>query len=163
MEKVTVTGIFTWGRGERVSDRYGFFTTDRQNYNNDASAQVSCDSVTTLAALNGEQARITVRVLEARTSGHIGDFFRGLSPSTPEVGAEFDLGAGTLRVVFASWSALGCEIGLEPADGRPNDWFDPRILYQLHDQTVEVTIQVENPLETLLRQGEEIGKLLKGE
>jgi len=71
-------------------------------------------------------------VKETRPSGHVGDFFRGLQPSTPKIGERIELGTGT---IFYDDHET---IGLRPDDGRDRDWLDPRKLYRLHDQTVEL-------------------------
>lgn len=136
-----IRGIFAWGADERRSDRYGFITVTPENYDLSASSPVSIDDQEGFAALAGRRARITAVVVEARRSGHIGDLFRGFHPSTPKVGKQFKLGEGTLRIKPAAWSGIGLEFGLEPDDGRQTDWFDPRKLYKLHDQTVEITVE----------------------
>ncbi len=56
-------------------------------------------------------------------------------PSTPDVGETIDLGTGRFRLGKAEKTLT---FGLEPADGRQTDWFDPAKLYRLHDQTVEL-------------------------
>lgn len=143
---ITGTGIFTWDGRERRSDRYGVFALDKTDYNETARARDVGWTITRaeLADLTGLQASIKVEVLETRQSGHIGDFFRGIFPETPDVGEVIDLGTGELFADFdrMDWAVGGFGIGLKPADGRENDWFDPRKLYRLHDQTVRVTVQV---------------------
>ena len=71
--------------------------------------------------------------METRQSSHIGDIFRGISPSTPQIGDSIELGEGTL---FVSASPEGQWVGLEPDELRNSDWLDPEALYRVHDQTV---------------------------
>lgn len=126
---ITGTGIFTWNGRERRSDRYGVFALDKTD---DAGWSEHP------SALTGLQCHITVEVIEARESGHIGDFFRGIFPEKPEVGEVIDLGTGELFI--EPW-AYATGVGLRPADpDQTSDWLDPRKLYRLHDQTVRVTI-----------------------
>lgn len=138
---VKITGIFMWGGEERRSDRYGFVTVCKTSFDGRSKANVSVSDPFALAYLVNQRAAIKVTVLEARKSGHVGDLSRKIYPVTPAVGATFDLGVGTLRSIACDWSGIGIAIGLEPDDGRPSDWFNPRILYQLHDQTVEISIE----------------------
>lgn len=135
-----IKGIFTWASEERRSDRYGFITVMRECFNENSTSMASITDMASLALLTNKRACITVKVIETRESGHIGDIFRGIFPSTPDVGQEFSLGVGKLLVKPADWSPIGIEIGLYPDDGREDDWLDPNILYQLHDQTVEITV-----------------------
>lgn len=132
-------GIFTWDGKERHSDRYGAFAIDVGSYDENSRFEAAGWDAPP-ANLAGTVCRITVRVLEARESGHIGDMFRGISPSKPDVGEIVDLGRGRLFVEDCRFSIGKVAVGLLPDDGRSTDWFDPRKLYRLHDQTVEVTI-----------------------
>lgn len=131
---ITGTGIFSWDGRERRSDRYGVFALDKTD---DAGWSANPQ------AFDTERCHITVEVLETRESGHIGDLFRGIFPERPEVGEVIDLGTGTLFVERYDWACGGFGVGLRPADDRDSDWFDPRSLYRLHDQTVRVTIATE--------------------
>lgn len=119
------TGILSWPRAERISDRYGFIHL---------TPNVPADAIEAMA---GRRVSITCVVVETRQSGHIGDLFRGIFPSTPDVGERFDLGSGVLEVDRVD--AALC-FGLRPDDGRDSDWFDPHVLYRLHDQTVEIQV-----------------------
>lgn len=56
------------------------------------------------------------------------------------MGEIVDLGVGEIFVTSQDWGAGKVGIGIKPADGRETDWLDPRKLYRLHDQTVEVVI-----------------------
>ena len=89
-------GVLTWNRGERVTDRYG--TVFLQNDENS-------DDIVPLEGHSsyGEKGTLLADVKKTRNSPHIGDLFRGLYPSTPEVGDKVVLGEGTL--FFEEFSA----------------------------------------------------------
>lgn len=129
-------GILTWGGEERRGDRYGSIVLMGQNYNQDSEVKpyVNAEAV---SQLDTKRVRLTAKVMETRQSGHIGDLFLGLSPSTPEVGEVIELGVGVLNV-GAAWEPGLTKFVLEPEDGREHFWIDPRLLYRLHDQTVEL-------------------------
>ena len=74
-----------WNRDERISDRYGsvgLWNDYRLCLSNDKLK----DKVGTLKAI----------IIETRESHHFGDIFRGLFPSTPEIGDVIELGHGIL-------------------------------------------------------------------
>lgn len=52
------------------------------------------------------------------------------------------LGPGILRIgLVEAWdSSVTTSVGLEPEDDRPTLWLDPRALYRLHDQTVDLFV-----------------------
>lgn len=127
MKKIA-SGIFSWSSLERVSNRYGAISMFSTNYEGTAEAPVEFLNES-IAALVGKKARLIARVLETRTSGHVGDLFLGIKPSTPNKGDEIEVGVGILR-------SDGSSIFLQPDDGRAELWIDPRVLYRLHDQTV---------------------------
>lgn len=133
------TGIFTWHASERRTDRYGYFFLHPSNYEETAYvlSDVNADA---LAEMECRKVRIVCRVLESRTSGHIGDLFHGIFPTKPDVGEVVDLGVGVLDLVPPT-ERIGTQIGLIPDDGREHFWIDPNKLYHLHDQTVEVEIE----------------------
>jgi hypothetical protein len=81
-------------------------------------------------------------VVETRQSGHLGDWFHGIGPTTPEQGEIILLGEGAF---FSEKSEdLGClQVGLRPADKRQEFWLDPKALYRAHDQTVELYFEEE--------------------
>lgn len=130
------TGIFSWPGEERRSNRYGFVGLWPNDYEHTASVLPDVD-LFALRLLQGRRVRMAAKVLEARESGHIGDFFRGIYPSKPDVGEVVYLGEGTLVLGNCAGVPL---VGLQPDDGREHDWIDPRALYRLHDQTVELEI-----------------------
>lgn len=123
-------GHLTWGRSERVSDRYGtfYFMSDRH----------AAVDITAVHDLDGQQGRLVAKVLETRKSEHVGDLFRGVFPSTPEIGEEIVLGSGIFFSEPCSDGAGGCQIGLRPEKPRETDWLDIHALYRAHEQTVEL-------------------------
>ncbi len=78
---------------------------------------------------------------------HIGDLFRGVSPSTPKVGETIVLGTGTFFTEPTDWYAEGVKFslafGLDPDDGRETDWLDINSLYRLHEQDVELYFEAD--------------------
>lgn len=130
-------GILCWSREERVTNRYGSIHLNDRPY--EGSAQASADvDVPTLTALDGKRVRIACKVIESRQSSHVGDKFLHLKPVQPDTGEVIELGVGFLSIQRASWDASVIEICLRPNDGREDLWINPRVLYRLHDQTVEV-------------------------
>jgi len=124
------TGIFGWPPYERKSDRYGFFFLDSGK---------ACLETKNVLGLVGRRVRLSAVVIEARDSKHVGDLFHGIFPSRPSVGEVVDMGTGTLSLGPKSDGTQGeMVIGLVPEDGREYFWIDPRKLYRLHDQTVEL-------------------------
>lgn len=117
------TGILNWPKSERVCDRYGFVML----LNSDGK------SIPIGYGLEGQRGTLRAVVTETRDSYHVGDAFRGLIPSRPDVGDVMELGTGT--VVY---SREFMAIGLKPDDGREDDWLDPKVLYRLHHQTVNL-------------------------
>lgn len=128
------TGLFTWPRNERVSDRYGLFFLED-------AAGVGARKLEHLPGLLGKRCEVIAVVRETRESHHVGDFFRGFTPSTPKVSESISLGVGELVSMLMD-QGWGMAIGLRPEDGRAADWIDPRKLYRIHDQTVDLFIGV---------------------
>lgn len=128
MQGETITlgeGILNWPKFERQSGRYGSV-----NLTGPDGAGATWDD-----APFGTEGTLTAEILETREAGHIGDFFRGVGPSTPEVGDRLTLGTGTL---FTEKSYGTDHIGVNPGDDRESDWMDPRSLYRCHSQTVRL-------------------------
>jgi hypothetical protein len=140
-------GGVSWPSAERRSDRYGLvgllgvFPIDV-----DSALWQGVEPGTSyptgeylplplsVARLAGRRGTLVATVVETRASGHCGDLFRGIYPSTPTVGERITLGTGTLFVDD------GC-VGVRPDDGRESDWLDPRALYRAHAQTVVLTFE----------------------
>ena len=138
-------GVFGWDGGERRSDRYGVVNLSRSTFES-TICDIAIDRAAA-ASVNRKRCRLRARVLEARDSGHIGDLFLGIYPSKPDVGEVVDLGVGTIAIQ-PSWEADGVAVALRPDDGRVDFWIDPRKLYRLHDQTVELFAEpTEEPAE----------------
>ena len=131
------SGIFMWDGVERRSGRYGFIYLSKSNYEETAHCVVSFDTLA-VKALLGKKVHMYAVVIENRESSHLGDAFLQINPSTPVVGERVELGVG----ILAMQNAAGHPemIGLAPIDHRQLFWFDPRQLYRLHDQTVDLFI-----------------------
>lgn len=138
VDSFAATGIFNWNSAERRSDRYGMVGLWPSTYNEDAHVKVEIDA-DKVRSFNGCRVHMKAKVLANRNSGHCGDIMRGISPRRPRVGREFDLGTGTFQVDYCAETIT---YGLAPDDRRHTDWFDPKILYWLHDQTVELTFEI---------------------
>jgi hypothetical protein len=128
------TGRLTWPRGERVGDRYGLvgLLLDGDSLSEHA------DWVRLDLSAVGLHGSLQATVLETRQSTHIGDFFRGLYPSTPEVGEVITLGTGWLFCEALDSRPPDLHVGLQPDDGRVSDWLNPEALYRAHEQTVRL-------------------------
>ncbi len=137
MKQLYGKGVFAWDSIERRTNRYGSFTLNDSPYNDiDKVEVVRNDEV--LNALVAKRVRVTAIVVENRPSDHIGDQFLGIKPPNPPtaVGTEIDLGVGVLMHA-PDWAGNPAPV-LMPIDGREELWIDPRQLFKLHDQTVEV-------------------------
>jgi len=135
-------GVFTWDGSERRSDRYGSFNLCAEPYSGAPVAKPSYD--TALAdKLEDKRVRLVARVVSTRKSGHIGDLFHGFHPSTPEVGEEVDLGVGIFHSEPCDYDKGVTSTSLIPGEPptRETFWLDPRKLYRLHDQTVDVFVE----------------------
>jgi len=121
------TGILTWNRDERVSDRYGTVRLAVEVDGKRTDIPLAKDCV-------DKHGSLVAVVMETRKSEHIGDLFHGIAPRTPHVGQRITLGTGT---VFFEDNM----IGVEPDDGRDAQWLDMRALYDAIDQTVHLTFE----------------------
>lgn len=144
------TGIFGWSGAERRSNRYGAVHLGAEN---ESVKMKDIIDRPRLLRFAGKRVRIECVVLETRESGHIGDLFLGIYPSTPEVGERVELGVGTLGLIDPDWDGLPSFV-LRPDDGRADLWIDPCKLYRLHDQTVEMLMEELLLDERQARQGE---------
>ena len=134
------TGVLTWSRAERISDRYGaiYLIQEGANSLTESPTPSQVDGALT-RSLIGMHGKLVAKVLETRESTHIGDIFRGISPRTPKVGDEITLGEGRLFTEPADEG--GIMVGVKPDDGRHSDWLQPRALYDAHEQTVELRFE----------------------
>lgn len=128
-------GIFSWNANERRSNRYGSFGLHQSDYNNKVKA-VTDVSKDVCQEMIGKRVHITCKVIESRESSHFGDMFLQILPTKPDVGEIVDLGVGIFDLLEDEGVAI--TIVLKPGDNRKELWIDPRKLYRLHDQTVEV-------------------------
>ena len=143
-------GMLTWGRGERVSDRYGavYLSQRRIDWQKDptgngmeAIGSVKFDA-SALKANVGQCGKLVAKVVQSRDSQHIGDWFHSVSPSTPDVGEVIVLGEGRLFSEPAMDPGDSPQFGLRPEDGRDTLWLDIHALYRCHEQTVEICFEV---------------------
>jgi len=138
-------GILTWNASERRSGRYGYVYLHSSNYAADTNVAAKFN-FTSAKEFVGKRVKLTCKVIESRSSGHCGDMFLNIKPSTPEVGEVIELGVGDFDIFhqdlgYAYPYAPEYTFGLKPNDNRDKNWFDPRILYRLHDQIVELYIE----------------------
>lgn len=127
-------GIFCWDATERRSDRYGCFYVNDSSY--DGKKTLIQKVYPSSKKFDGKRVKITIKVLENRPSGHIGDAFLGLVPDPLAAGKTLELAIGTLRIVKNYDGNPAFEV--HPDKSRETFWIDPRNFYKLHDQTVEV-------------------------
>lgn len=133
-------GILSWNGLERRSNRYGSIHLYNKTYKGEHPGVPVRHDYLTLLRFETKRVRIVAKVIESRESGHIGDIFLGIRPSKTEVGACIDLGIGTLETIMNTYDQRP-DLVLHPDDGRSELWFDPRLLYRLHDHTVEIYMQ----------------------
>jgi len=127
-------GIFMWMAGERQTGRYGYVFMSRHDFAQKVFVEATLDNEQAESFI-GKKVRLICKIVDTRKSGHVGDRFLSIKPSTPAQGEEIELGVG----LFSKTEELGeTVVGLEPNDGRDVNWVDPRVLYRLHDQTVEL-------------------------
>ena len=112
------TGIFMWSSPERRSQRYGFIYMDSSNFDQTITVAPTLD-MELLRALTGKRVRLSVKVVESRKSGHLGDAALNIKPRRPKDGRVFELGIGTLAIKDDPVSASDMmSFGLMPGDGR---------------------------------------------
>lgn len=129
-------GSLNWDGMERRSDRYGMVSLFKENSEDKIIEPNTKIEEQAIKAHVGQKGKLVVKITATRESTHIGDIFRGLSPSTPKVGKVFTLGDGTL---FSRTDINGqIHVGLQPDDDRQSDWLNARTLYKVHEQSVEL-------------------------
>ncbi len=133
-------GVFTWDGEERRNHRYGCFVLLNTNYDGDVKADCFVD-YSVLQKFLTKKVRLLAKVTESRKSSHVGDLFLKVFPTQPDVGEIVDLGIGYLSHGSLPDWATTPPLGLKPNDKRMQLWMDPRKLYRLHDQTVEIYVQ----------------------
>lgn len=138
-------GELTWGRHERIGDRYGSVFLDPGVLRLGVAQERA-----------GARGTLKVEITENGVSDHIGDLFHGLFPpgpdNVPPVGSVVKLGHGDLFVdADEEYPAIGLRPdrpyeGTEeplPAD-REVFWLDPVALYRVHSQTVRLLFVPDN-------------------
>ncbi len=160
-------GIFMWQGTERRTARYGFFYPSDSNFDGDAHAEATADLVL-LGEYLDQRVKVTVVVVENRTSGHLGDRFMDppLMPTTPEVGESIEF-VGILHPMQERYSPCGWSFGIKPSERREKFWMDPAKWYRLHDQTcdfyIELTDEPDSPLTTLKETDDTHGAISNGD
>lgn len=131
------SGMLTWDGQERRTSRYGTINLTKTPFAGEAQVPWELDEET-VGLLSGVQGVLVARVIETRESSHVGHHSRGLYPSTPGAGDEIELGYGRIMLVpcTGDWGSPG--IALLPLDRRHFDLMDPRALYRVHEQTVDL-------------------------
>lgn len=156
-------GMLNWPRGERVGDRYGLVHVQERGTEGydavDGNARYMQEvpasryaSMAEAAERAGQVGMLVAEVVATRQSGHIGDFFHGFFPETPEAGEEIVLGRGELftEVSFSEGGGDVIGVGVKPTEalgarefegmriGPDIFWMNPRALYRCHEQTVRL-------------------------
>ena len=138
MTQVSIIGQLNWEGHERRSDRYGGIML--LGPHDTQFAKAPNISLEPLRRFVGKRVTITAKVLVTRDSYHVGDLARGIHPRTPKVGWVAELGTGIVRDLEVVGGGLDHLLFQRDGTGR-SDWMDPTILYQLHHQTVELTVK----------------------
>lgn len=148
MKKILLgIGVLTWNRKERITDRYGCVYLGDKNSMEDIVSEITCSTdVKALEKYEGKIGNLVAIPIETRESTHIGDLFRGIYPSTPEIGERIELGNGILFSQPNSYIENCQMIGLQPTDDRSNDWLNPEKLYRAHEQTVELYFETKEEI-----------------
>lgn len=130
------TGILTWPRNERRTDRYGYVHLIARGQTSLTDDSDNLLDVNVARKASGRTGTIIAHVLEVRTSTHIGDLFRKIYPTQPELNEDIVLGTGILDL--ETNKACGPIVGLRPILMRDFDWLSPKQLYRAHEQFVEL-------------------------
>ena len=135
--RVLGRGVLNWRPDERISDRYGY-------------VHLAVSPMCSPMDLGGDHApldfgellgaRVVLKalILLTRRSPHIGDIAHGIYPTTPEQGDVIELGRG---ILFTQMTAFGAEVGIKPVPYHSTWWLDPRALYRVHNQTVQLFVE----------------------
>ena len=137
------SGVLTWSKSERVSDRYGTVWLMPEGNNSLTPSLVpnlldeQASEVIAREKLKGVKGRLVAVITATRTSTHLGDLFRGYYPSTPEVGDRLVLSEGVFFDEMCD--AGGIQVGVRNFDGDYNrHWMNPVSLYRAHEQSVDL-------------------------
>lgn len=137
MKTLIGIGMLTWCAGERRADTYSrvwLMPEGTGNFEHMISNRVDDDVAKTLV---GKTGKLIANVIKTRESHHIGDMFHGIFPETPEVGEEVVLGEGVFEA-NNTYNIFTVGVRGEPIDPDEEWVMDPRKLYRVHDQTVEL-------------------------
>lgn len=119
-------GTLGWTSAERHTDRYGAV---HLNYGGKNQRDFS-------DAPTGASGSLSAEVTEIRDSFHLGDIFRGVGKTSPTPGEIIFLGEGKL---FTEEHYEGfASIGVEPADGRAENWLSIEGMYRCHGNVVRL-------------------------
>lgn len=138
------TGILNWSRSERVTDRYGTVHLTQEAMVDPMNGNLGYVPMDTRPYVH-KHGNLVAIVKQNRHTPHCGDLFRGIYPPDPPVaiGTQLTLGSGTLFEEINDDG--GFCVGLKPDKKRDSDWLDPEVLYQLHNQTVELYFVEDKP------------------
>lgn len=123
-------GCLGWDKYERQSGRYGAVLINTDSGPSDfAGVPV------------GVHGRLIAEVVQARRSFHVGDWNRGVGPTTPAAGERIVLGEGPL-FVDTEIEEMDPHIGV----GDPDEWdgypmLDVEALYRAHGQDVRLWLE----------------------
>lgn len=120
-------GYLSWGRHERVADRYGCIVLGQ-----DPDFNRVVEWPEAIQDLEGTPGRMTFEITETRPSEHIGDLFHGVVPIEAEVGSVVELGDGYFFVGESGSWAKG--VGVRPLSGESTLWMSLKGLYTAHEQ-----------------------------
>lgn len=138
MDKIG-SGILTWCSTERSNDRYGTIVLDHTNYERTVFNDIVFNT-DIVEKYIGKHVRLIAIVTESRKSSHCGDLTYNIKPTMPEEGVEITIGIGEFFQEDTQWSKYPA-VGLKPDTERTIWWLNPYILYNLHDQSIELFIE----------------------
>lgn len=131
-------GVLDWPAIERKGGRYGLVALHPEGPPDDRQVDPVFLGGDLAAGHAGETGGLLARVVEGRRY------------HAPAPGAELLLGHG--RLFFKRAEDDGYRdaadpnlVGVEPADGREEDWLDPSALYDLHHSVVEILFLPDGP------------------
>jgi hypothetical protein len=141
MPKIEIEGAVSWNGKERRMDRYGGISLFQKVANvNEGESSPPVD-FNPVFPLIGKRIKLSATVLESNVSCHIGDMFRGISPSQTPVGETVELGTGLFVEYEGDADCPQIIFRRDERDKDDDDWMDPRDLYRLHDHVVRLTLE----------------------
>lgn len=130
---ILAEGVLNWHPHERQTDRYGAVHI----WQGDADGTYA----TFDDAPVGQRGCLIAEVIGVRPKAHVGDFFRGVGPSTPTVGERVLLGNGTLFIEGPEPQWKTVPIGVRPGGDAEYPWLDVEALYRVHNQRVRLIFE----------------------